>query len=200
MNYLTQPSSGKALEVQFPFPTIETSYRNNPIACDLLATHERLPWAIRRRPNTGPDRKGSNPMVTRSEAFPSKYWKASDLPPRGKKFKIAKLQLERVGPDQQEKYALFFKGEDKQLILNVTNWDAIAEFGGANSDSWTNKNIVLYPDKTTFGGKTVDCIRIRQPQPQPPQAAPIVKKPKPEPPVDDPDDPGFQPEDAVESY
>jgi hypothetical protein len=135
-------------------------------------------------------------MVTRSEAFPSKYWKATDLPPRGKAFKIAKLQLERVGPDQQEKYVLFFKGEDKQLILNITNWDAIAEFCGADSGTWTGKTIVLYPDKTTFGGKTVNCIRIRQPRP--PQAAPVAKQPEPEPPVDDPDDPGFQAEDAVE--
>ena len=82
-------------------------------------------------------------MVTRNEAFPSKYWKASDLSPRGKVFKIAKLQLERVGLDQEEKYVLFFKGEDKQLILNITNWDAIAEFCGADSDTWTGRDIVL---------------------------------------------------------
>jgi len=82
-------------------------------------------------------------VVTRNEAFPSKYWKASDLSPRGKVFKIAKLQLERVGLDQEEKYVLFFKGEDKQLILNITNWDAIAEFCGADSDTWTGRDIVL---------------------------------------------------------
>jgi hypothetical protein len=136
-------------------------------------------------------------MVTRDEAFPSPYLKAPDLPPRGKKFKIAKLQLERVGLDQKEKYVLFFKGEDKQLILNITNWDAIAEFCGADSDTWTGKDIVLYPDKTTFGGKTVDCIRVRRPKP--PQATPVARQVKPEaPPADEDGDPGFQAEDAVE--
>jgi hypothetical protein len=136
-------------------------------------------------------------VVTRNEGFPSKYWKASDLPPRGKVFKIAKLQVERVGLDQEEKYVLFFKGEDKQLILNITNWDAIAEFCGADSDTWTGKDIVLYPDKTTFGGKTVDCIRVRRPKP--PHATPMAKQPEPEePPADEDGDPGFQAEDAVE--
>jgi hypothetical protein len=132
-------------------------------------------------------------MVTRSEAFPSKYFKAADIPPGGKALKIAKLQVEKVGLDQSEKYVVFFKGEDKQLILNITNWDAIAAICGADSDSWTGKVIVLFPTQTTFGGKTVNCIRIRGPRP--PQAAPVAK---PEPPVDDPDDPGFQPEDALE--
>jgi len=42
----------------------------------------------------------------------------------------------------------------------------------------------------------VDCIEVCRPNP--PQAAPAARQPEPEPPVDDPDDPGFQPEDAVE--
>jgi hypothetical protein len=140
-------------------------------------------------------------MVTRSEAFPSKYWKTADLPPSGKAVRIAKLQIEKVGLDQSEKYVLFFKGEDKQLILNITNWDAVAAICGADSDEWTGKAVVIYPTKTTFGGKTVDCIRVRQPKPahaKPPAAAPVAKQPEPEPPIDDPDDPGFQAEDAVE--
>ena len=135
-------------------------------------------------------------MVTRNEAFPSRYWKASDLPPRGKAFKVAKLQLEKVGPDQQEKYVLFFRGEDKQLVLNITKWDAIAEFCGADSDTWPGKDIVLYPGKTTFGGKTVDCIMVRRPNP--PQSTPVARRPQPEePPPDEDGDPGFQAEDAA---
>jgi hypothetical protein len=133
-------------------------------------------------------------MVTRSEAFPSKYWKAADLPPGGKALKIAKLSIEKVGLDQSEKHVLFFKGEDKQLILNITNWDAIAALCGADSDQWTGKTIVIFPTQTTFGGKTVDCIRVRQPKPPP-----LAKKPEPEePPPDQDGDPGFQSEDAVE--
>jgi hypothetical protein len=135
-------------------------------------------------------------MVTKSEAFPSRFWKGSDLPARGLLLKIAKLQLEPVGIDQREKYTLYFKGQDKQLVMNGTNWDAIAEFCGADSDTWTGKNIVLYPDKTTFGGKTVDCIRVRRPKP--PQATPVAKQPEPKPPADEVGDPGFQAEDADE--
>jgi hypothetical protein len=138
-------------------------------------------------------------MVTKTEAFPSRFWKPTDLPARGLELKIAKLQLDKIGKDQQEKYCLYFKGQDKQLVMNSTNWDRTAEFCGADSDTWTGKSIVLYPDKTPFGGKMVDCIRVRPPRPpQPPQAAPVPRRPESEPPVDDPDDPGFQPEDAVE--
>jgi hypothetical protein len=50
-------------------------------------------------------------MITRSEAFPSKYLKAGDLPEGGKVFKIAKLEIGKIGPNQEERYVLFFKGE-----------------------------------------------------------------------------------------
>jgi hypothetical protein len=135
-------------------------------------------------------------MVTKTEAFPSRFWKPTDLPARGLVLKIAKLQVDKIGKDQEEKYCLYFKGQDKQLVMNSTNWDLIAEFCGADSDQWTGKDVVLVPEKTPFGGRMVDCIRVRRPNP--PQAAPVPKRPEPEPPVDHPDDPGFQPEDAVE--
>jgi hypothetical protein len=121
----------------------------------------------------------------------------ADLPPGGKAFKIAKLQVERIGPDQQEKFVLFFKGEEKQLVLNITRWDAIAEFCSVDSDTWSGKIVVLYPGKTTFGGKVVDCIMVRRPKP--PQSTPVSRQPQPEElPVDEDGDPGFQAEDAVE--
>jgi hypothetical protein len=136
-------------------------------------------------------------MVTKSEAFPSRFWKSTDLPPRGLVLKIAKLALDKVGMDQKEKYTLYFKGQDKQLVLNGTNWDSIAAFCGGDSDQWTGKDVILFPTTTTFGGKTVDCIRIRQSRP--PAAAPVAKAPDPAPPTDDEGDPGWQPDpDAVE--
>jgi hypothetical protein len=135
-------------------------------------------------------------MVTKTEAFPSRFWKASDLPPRGTALKIAKLQLEKVGIDQKEKYTLYFKGQDKQLVLNGTNWDLIAAFCGADSDQWAGKDISLYPTQTTFGGKTVDCIRVRRPKPpqaQQPQPAETI-------PPDEDGDPGFSAQDAAADY
>ena len=98
-------------------------------------------------------------MVTRTQAFPSKYWKAVDLPEGGLRLKMAKLELDKIGPEQKEKYILFFKGQDKQLVLNLTNWDLIAAYAGADSDQWVGKDVELYPTQTTFGSKAIDCIR-----------------------------------------
>jgi hypothetical protein len=60
-------------------------------------------------------------MVTKSQAFPSKYLKSDDLPVGGKVFKIEGLDLEKIGTDKEEKYVLSFSKSDKALVLNVTN-------------------------------------------------------------------------------
>jgi len=150
-------------------------------------------------------------MVTKAVAFPSRFWKAADLPPGGLVLKIAKSQLEKVGQDQKEKYCLYFKGQDKQLVVNSTNWDLIADFCGADSDIWPGKDVVLVPDKTPFGAKgMVDCIRVRkppEPRPQMTQAKPPQNRPpamarpvQPEPPLQYEDgDPGWT-EDAIQDF
>jgi hypothetical protein len=84
------------------------------------------------------------------------------------------------------------------MVLNLTNWDLIATFCGADSDTWTGKDIILYPTTTTFGSKTVDCIRVRQPRQR--QASP-VKAAQPKtlvPPPNEDGDPGFSAEDAID--
>ena len=46
----------------------------------------------------------------------------------------------------------------------MTNFDAVSEIvGDDETDNWPGHQVELYPDKTTMGGKPVDCIRIRAP-------------------------------------
>jgi hypothetical protein len=114
-------------------------------------------------------------MVTKSEAFPSRFYKAAEIPGHGLPLKIAKLEQEKVGPDQELKWVMFFKGQDKQLILNGTNWDLIATaLREEDSDNWVGKTIELFPTQTQFGNKMVDCIRARRHRPaaQPPKGPP----------------------------
>ena len=102
-------------------------------------------------------------MVTRNKAFPSRSFKAADIPAEGLPLKIAKVEQEKVGPDQELKWVLYFKGHDKQLILIATNWDLIAAaLREEDSDNWIGKTIELYPTQTQFGKKMVDCIRVRR--------------------------------------
>ena len=96
-------------------------------------------------------------------AFPSKYLKSSDLKGRAIPVVMGDVVTEKVGDD--EKPCLYFRGKDKGIVLNRINSDVIAEAYGAETDNWAGQSLELYPDKTQFNGKVVDCIRVRKPLP-----------------------------------
>ncbi len=117
-------------------------------------------------------------MATRDDVFPSKYLKASDLKGKSITLTISSAPLETLkSPDggEQLKTVLNFNGEGKVLPLNRTNWDAVSDIAGGDTDDWPGHQIELYPDKTQMAGKTVDCIRIRAPV----QRALIAERDKP---------------------
>jgi len=91
----------------------------------------------------------------------SKWLTAADLKSREVKLTIELTQVEDVGDNR--KLVIHFLGKEKGLALNKTNARMIAESYGNNSDNWDGKEIVLYPTKTEFQGKMVDCIRVRIP-------------------------------------
>lgn len=101
-------------------------------------------------------------------AFPSKYLKASDLkqsPSQSYVLTISHVTMEDVGygSDKEPKPVVYFNGASKGLVLNVTNGNAIAEIAGTTeTDDWTGVEIELHADRTLFGGKKVDCIRVRE--------------------------------------
>ena len=81
-------------------------------------------------------------MPTKREAFPSRFFKAADIPDNGLLLKIAKVEREKVGLDQELKWVVYFKGQEKQLVLNGTNWDLIAAaLNEEDSDNWGGKAI-----------------------------------------------------------
>lgn len=54
------------------------------------------------------------------------------------------------------------KGTTKKLALNATNCTTIEQlYGTADVEKWSGIRVTLFPTTTSFGGKTVDCIRIR---------------------------------------
>jgi len=100
-------------------------------------------------------------------AFPSKYIKAADLAGKTHTLTVARVQMEDVGsPDSpEEKPVLYFVGKAKGVVLNKTNATAVAHRYGDDTDDWTNKPVEVYPDTTMFGGKMVECVRMRAPAP-----------------------------------
>ncbi len=96
--------------------------------------------------------------------FPSKYIKAADLADGAIDVVIESVELETmVQGDDDDKPVVRFRGHKQGLVLNVTNSGTIAEAYGPETDDWGGKAITLYATKTQFGGKMVDCVRIKIP-------------------------------------
>lgn len=97
-----------------------------------------------------------------NSAFPSDWLKATDLQGRPVRLIITEVVTEKVGDDYRP--IVHFQKTKKGLVLNKTNSNSIAEVYGTETDNWTGCIIELYPDKTDYQGKRVDCIRIRVPR------------------------------------
>jgi hypothetical protein len=101
--------------------------------------------------------------MKRSERFPSRFVQASDLKPEGVVVVLDRVEMEDVGQgkDKKTKPVLYFRNASKSMVLNTTNDATITELFGDDDCDWRGQRIVLFPTTTTFGNKTVDCIRVR---------------------------------------
>ncbi len=118
-------------------------------------------------------------------AFPGQYLKAADLQGKRVRVVVERVDMEDIGGET--KPVLHFKGKSRGVVLNKTNAQSIWAINGSDdTDDWPGTEIVLYPSKTDFQGKRVDCIRIDPPDTpaQTRRAAP----PPPPPPVEEPED------------
>lgn len=112
-----------------------------------------------------------------SEQFAGSFLKASDLP-QPQVFTIAGCETATM-PDGTTKPALKFAGEQQQLVLNKTNAFCLMEWFGDDTNGWLNRQVELYSTTTSFSGRMVPAIRVRQaPQWQPPaqQQAPVPQQ------------------------
>lgn len=111
--------------------------------------------------NTTDPIKEREDMPNVNDMFPSKYLTAGDLKKKAHKLIMGGLEEAEVGDGKEKKWLLQFKGKDKGLVLNKTNTNMIAEYYGPETDAWDGKEVIVYPTKTSFQGKPVDCIRVK---------------------------------------
>lgn len=91
--------------------------------------------------------------------FPGNFLKAADLNGRRVVVQIDRVAEEDLG--SEKKPVLWFTGKDRGLVLNKTNANAITDlFGTDETEDWHGRYITIYPTKTDFQGKRVDCIRV----------------------------------------
>jgi hypothetical protein len=96
-----------------------------------------------------------------SERFAGKFFKASDLDREGTTLEI--FGVEDVAIRGEDKVILHFVDEDRMFPVNKTNALSAAEFLGDDTDEWTGKEVTLYRSNTTYQGKPVACVRLRNP-------------------------------------
>jgi hypothetical protein len=75
---------------------------------------------------------------------------------------IKRVDFAEVGDEKVTKGVVYFDEHKRGLVLNRTNLKRIVGLHGSETDDWVGKKITLYPSETDFGGKTVDCIRVRE--------------------------------------
>jgi hypothetical protein len=129
--------------------------------------------------------------MKRDELFPSKFWKHEDLDEGPFVGRIAYVEMEMLKTrdgKSENKPVLHFANSDKPLVLNLTNYNTIAEIlGSEQTDDWRRQEIELFRTTTMFGGQRTGCIRVRAPEVPEPQAPPrrTRKAPAPEAVTDD---------------
>lgn len=100
-----------------------------------------------------------------NDSFPSNWLKSADLQGRAVQVQISHVTEEDIGDGV--KPVLYLQGKVKGVVLNKTNASMIANSYGDETEAWEGKPLEIYPDKTQFQGKIVDCIRVRVPAPEP---------------------------------
>jgi hypothetical protein len=105
-------------------------------------------------------------MVTRTEAFPSRWLGPADFP-KPATLEIVDTHTESVrGSDGRsvQKLAVYFRNQQKALLVNATNFDVIATVTGQfDSDNWPGHAIELFATTTAMAGRMVPCLRVRAP-------------------------------------
>jgi hypothetical protein len=115
-------------------------------------------------------------IMNREDLFPSRYFKADDLPRAGLPVKIEGVTRERIGQEQKDKPVITFVNQTKSLVMNKTNYESIADIlGNGDTDTWPGRIIVLFPDKTSYAGKPTPCVRVKKYM----KPAAIAAKPQP---------------------
>ena len=91
----------------------------------------------------------------------SQYLKGADFV--GKRVDVTICGVEDVEFEKGLKPVLSFTGHVKKLVVNMTNFDTLADAFGGFTEKWIGKTITLVGEKVNVKGKREDSIRVRIP-------------------------------------
>jgi len=101
--------------------------------------------------------------MNKNDVFPPTYFKAANLPePITRKIVSATMEVMKNFHGQNErKLVIGFADEGRRLVMNRTNFDALAALHGPDTEQWLGKSVQLYADKIRVSGRSVDTVRVR---------------------------------------
>ena len=101
------------------------------------------------------------------EVFPSRFLKAEQLD-HDVAVTIKTVVMEDVYDDKAKeevrKPVCYFNNMAKGVLLNKTNWAALVEAYGDESDQWTGKPVTLTTIEVKAFGDIVQAIRLKLPK------------------------------------
>lgn len=109
--------------------------------------------------------KGLRKMPNVNDLFPSRFVKGEDL--KGKAINVTIIQVTkekgfRPGKGEQDIYVIYVERATKGIPLNKTLAIQIAEaLGEPETTKWGGRQVCLYPQPMTVGGRDVIAIRAR---------------------------------------
>jgi hypothetical protein len=103
-------------------------------------------------------------VATIDKFYPSKFLKPAELDGEDIAVTVHEVGEDNFKDDdgtQRLKPILYFREKVKPLILNKTNFVRLMEMAGGDTDNSSGTRLVLYADKVSMRGKSVDTIRLR---------------------------------------
>ncbi len=95
--------------------------------------------------------------------YKSTYLKAGDFPEDADPI-VDRVEGELVGQEKELKPVLYLRGVERGIVLNRTNFDALAHGYGDDTDGWRSKPVIVTVKAVQYQGKTVDAIRLEVPR------------------------------------
>lgn len=101
-----------------------------------------------------------------NDMFPSKYVTGADLGGKSYTVTIARVVPEKMRPNAQspeiEKYVLYTQEGHKGIVLGKPLALQIAQaLGSDDTEAWTGKKIIIYPESVVVAGQQRTAIRAR---------------------------------------
>jgi hypothetical protein len=133
-------------------------------------------------------------------AYGSQYLSSTDIGDRKIRTRITKVRKEELQGNEgrkRMKFILFFDTLDKPMVLNATNKNTLVDGLGRTPAKWIGASVGIYVDpNVTYAGKRVKGLRLRlleafasKPTPKPAAKPAAAEWPE------EPDDPGFDPDE-----